>query len=114
MVEARERYEARWKALLDGRDELAFGDVPWPVMGSRTSIGVEDLTEKNISAFLLRKGTVKKERLRETMLRFHPDKFEGRFMGRVKAGEQEKVRDAVGRVVRVIHSLMHVPIHCKD
>jgi hypothetical protein len=50
----------------------------------------------------------RKNRLRETLLRFHPDKFEGRVMGRVipEGEEREKVREGVGRVVRALNELM--------
>ena len=48
----------------------------------------------------------KKEKLRDAMLRFHPDKFEGRVMRKVVEMEKDKVREAVGQVARVINTLM--------
>ncbi|KAJ3904945.1 hypothetical protein F5879DRAFT_988770 [Lentinula edodes] len=48
----------------------------------------------------------RKEKLRETLLRFHPDKFEGRLMSRVRPEEKEKVTQALGIVVRVLNDLM--------
>ena len=129
-AEARETYDTRWKALLapagtvsDG-EMLRFEDIPWPVMVSATSlwddqptrISVEDLTAQAISSFLLPPSEhdvpsadpskERKEKLRETMLRFHPDKFEGRIMKRVREKDKERVKEAVGIVARTVNSLM--------
>jgi hypothetical protein len=90
--------------------------------GVRVSVivSLDDLTAEAISMFLLPPSTSttpapplgaldkkeRKEKLRETFLRFHPDKFEGRIMKRVKEGERDKVREAIGQVVRVLNTLM--------
>lgn len=83
--------------------------------GYRTgSISLEHLTVESISAFLLPINSAledptkkeRKEKLRETMLRFHPDKFEGRLMKRVREGERDKVKEAIGQVVRALNALM--------
>lgn len=84
--------------------------------------GVEELTAEAISSFLLPPHVVgsevadttknlslkkeRKDRLREAFLRFHPDKFEGRFMRRVNENEKERVREAIGQISRVLNSLM--------
>lgn len=82
-------------------------------------VSIEDLTPEAISAFLVptsrsdysgppdeREKKERKEKLRETLLRFHPDKFEGRIMKRVRDDERNKVRAAIGQVVRVLNELM--------
>jgi hypothetical protein len=132
--EAREAYDRMWRELLDRSDgngekgkgrpseeTLRFADIPWPVLahhhrGKRRSktVSLDDLTAEAISTFLLpSKGgdqvTEKKERkekIRETMLRFHPDKFESRVMRRVAESEKEIVLEAVGIVVRAVGELM--------
>jgi hypothetical protein len=48
---------------------------------------------------------LRKERVRETFLRFHPDKFEGKFMGKVQTSERERVREGLSQVVRVLNEL---------
>ncbi|KAI8978189.1 hypothetical protein BD414DRAFT_422170 [Trametes punicea] len=134
-AEARDAYDARWKQLLapDATEitegTLRFADVPWPVMpsssstsnrGERPMVVLEDLTAEAISAFLLPAPddahqlgdaeTVKKDRkekLRETMLRFHPDKFEGRIMRLVRASDKELVKEAAGIVARTLNTLMN-------
>ncbi|KAF8070725.1 hypothetical protein FPV67DRAFT_1039433 [Lyophyllum atratum] len=114
--------------------ELRFYDIPWPVLAAhrqkpdkkgttsrQMSISLEHLTKDAILAFLVpppasastadptRREIEKKERkdkLRETFLRFHPDKFEGRFMGLVRETEKDAVREAIGQVVRSLNALM--------
>lgn len=125
---AREEYGIRWRELLSitGESEtLGFDDIPWPVATAhrqkvrkresgvprRSVITVDDLTAEAITAFLLPAGREfdkekRKEKLRESFLRFHPDKFEGRFMRIVRESEREKVKEAIGQVSRVLNSLM--------
>lgn len=115
---------------------LSFGDIPWPLFvptmhsdtahSDSSSITLEHLTTTAISAFLIPISTIsalaqdvgvslpthdrdkkeKKEKLRETMLRFHPDKFEGRVMRKVIETDKDRVREAVGQVARVLNTLM--------
>jgi hypothetical protein len=113
-----------------GGEGLKFEDIPWPVYEANrdssktTQLSLDALTSSAISAFILPPDETeplpntpnpstsniptRKSRLRETLLRFHPDKFEGRVMGRVVPGgeDQEKVREGVGRVVRALNELM--------
>lgn len=103
------------------KGDTGFSDIPWPVLEAHREISkhraetvavtVEDLTVDAISAFLLPGGKPEGERsrkevLRETFLRFHPDKFEGRFLKTVREGEQEVVREGIGKVVRALNTLM--------
>jgi hypothetical protein len=129
--EARVLYDTRWKVLLGAtgsQEAFKFDDIPWPIIGAQSvvnkrssslkamSISLDDLTAEAISAFLLPssnkllpvelKEKEKREKLRETILRFHPDKFEGRIMNRVKESHQDKVREAVGQVIRALNTLM--------
>ncbi|KAL1745048.1 hypothetical protein HDZ31DRAFT_37248 [Schizophyllum fasciatum] len=129
-----ERWAALLADRDDGASPLAFADIPWPVLaahrhGPKDDAGsprltVEDLTLDSISTFLLpaSKATAtegedataaeearkkeRKERLRASYLRFHPDKFEGRLLKRVRPDDQPKVQEAVGAVVRALNTLM--------
>lgn len=118
-VLARKDYESRWKAIstnppTDG-PLYHFYEIPWPVATAHTkSLSVDDFTVDAISSFLFTSTTsdadeAKKERkdkLRETYLRFHPDKFESRLMKQVLESDQEQVRLGVGQVVRILNDLM--------
>jgi hypothetical protein len=115
---------------LNGRDtELKFSDIPWPILvaypeeRNRSLAGLrpvtlKDLTAKDISDFLFGTSSAstanapeaekkqRKETLKETFLRFHPDKFEGRFIKRIHRDERDVVKEAIGQVVRALNSLM--------
>ena len=91
--------------------ELAFEDVPWPVCSLQPKRGAPSaLGADAIAKFLLpRGGAAAKERrvrLREALLRFHPDKFEGRCLRYVRAADQERVREGVAEVTRGINALL--------
>jgi len=123
-IDAKQCYETQWKALLAGEAEensLSFRDVPWPCFQAycrtSSSLSIDDLTEGSVSAFLLdfdsecetQSEKMKKDKVRETLLRFHPDKFEGRVMSRIKAVDRGKVQEAVGVVVRILNELSKNP-----
>ena len=119
-VEMRKAYDVRWKDLLtSGKDEaqleLRFHDVPWPIAVHGSSVSVKDITADAISAFLFHledssgdgdDTKMRKDKLRETMLRFHPDKFEARVMSRIAEKDKAMVREAASVVVRTVSDLM--------
>lgn len=123
MEESRISYESRWKLLLDPSSEgtLTFDDIPWPAFSLEPSTSLantESFTAESVLTFLIPTTTnvppidqeaaakFRKERLRETLLRFHPDKFEGRTLQRVRERDRERVREVAGRLVRVVNALM--------
>ncbi|KAK1230376.1 hypothetical protein PQX77_006535 [Marasmius sp. AFHP31] len=127
LTERWDSYETRWKELMrkvnvhdDG--EVTFEDIPWPVSVEEDKkkkrkgkererkITLEDLTAENVEEFVL--GSLKvrgskvtrKERIRASLLRWHPDKLTG-LLARVPEEHREMVEDGVGIVVRVLHDL---------
>ena len=92
-------YEAKWRALLTGDGPVHFKDMPWPC----PSAALRDLTFDTISHFLLeplevRTNTVtKRERIRTSLLRWHPDKIAPIFC-RVVEEDIDKVREGIGAV----------------
>lgn len=115
-MEEREYYDTRWATLLAPpvpsadatTQDLRFDDVPWPAHGS--SFAETDISPSSIATFLMRHyGTVprvKKDVLRETMLRFHPDKFEIRVLSRVCSDDRQRVKEAAAAVLRAANDLM--------
>ena len=108
-----DRGGAAGERRLDGAvdSELRFEDVPWHTAHTHAA----PITADAIAQFLvvgpaaLGEGDARKARkdkLKETMLRFHPDKFEGRVMPRVQSDEREIVREVVGVVARTLNTLM--------
>jgi len=114
---ARDAYERHWVGLLSSKSnsaDLGFGDIPWPVQGKSSNIS--QITAEAVSSFLFlpgdeghdeaARGRVRKEELRGTILRFHPDKFEGRIIPRVKDEERAAVREGANAVTRAVTALM--------
>ena len=118
---ARDDYETRWDTILStgettGRP-LAFRDIPWPCHAAYSNsdghcFSLVDLTVDSISEFLFcsatepTDATQRIKTIRETLLRFHPDKFEGRVMSRVSEADRAMVQEGVGIVVRTLNELM--------
>lgn len=118
---ARDDYEKRWEILLSPCETpgqpFTFRDIPWPCYApyspsSSPSFSLDDLTVDSISEFLFGSAiisteiTQKTKTVRETLLRFHPDKFEGRVINKVSDTERAKVQRGVGIVVRALNELL--------
>jgi hypothetical protein len=108
LVERWKAYEDRWKLLLASNNPLSFHDIPWPTEDA--PFDVHDLTLAAISDFLLaslrvRKNTVtKKERIRVSLLRWHPDKISS-VWARVIESDKETVREGIGAVFTCLKTL---------
>ncbi|KAJ7755289.1 hypothetical protein DFH07DRAFT_490471 [Mycena maculata] len=110
LIERWEDYERRWTALAR-TPEVRFTDVPWPVCPSENRpVALADLTVNRVEDFLLaglkvRGCTVtKKERVRSSLLRWHPDKMTS-VLARVVEGDSETVREGIHAVVLCLHQL---------
>jgi len=116
-------YESRWNLLnmtarsptpmghsreQTSRVQLAFTDIPWPTVQPPRS--KYDLTSVTLSAFFLSRhlpaGRTTKERLRDALLRWHPDRFEGRYLDKIRPQDREDVIGGVGTVVRYLNSIL--------
>ncbi|KAJ7857709.1 hypothetical protein B0H14DRAFT_2750972 [Mycena olivaceomarginata] len=126
-----EEYHLRWKILLaapsDSENALTFNNIPWPIASthhqkpdkgsSQTAsppVSLDDLTIDTITAFLVPLSLFsnaetekkhRKDKLHETFLCFHPDKFEGQLMSRVQESDQQCVCDTIGVVMRALNAL---------
>lgn len=98
---------------------FAFQDVPWPVLpplSRRTDadmapdVQLEDITTQNVAHFLLHPHRMpeksRKEKLRDAVLRYHPDKFEGRILPRIVSEDRARVQEGVSIVMRCLNELM--------
>ncbi|KAJ7581844.1 hypothetical protein C8J56DRAFT_832757 [Mycena floridula] len=106
-----EKYEDRWKRIREGAaSAIRFHDVPWPVDVTNRNVQLEDLTIERIEPFLLDGLTVrgckvtKKERVRSSLLRWHPDKLTG-LLSKVEKDDVDAVGEGIGIVVRCLHQL---------
>lgn len=81
------RYEADWVKLLEQAKlspsrTIKFRDIPWPIdLTDKNTLTLQLLTAENVEEFLLGVlqvrgyGVTKKERVRSSLLRWHPDKM---------------------------------------
>ncbi|KAJ6484414.1 hypothetical protein C8R47DRAFT_1048553 [Mycena vitilis] len=118
LVERWTKYETRWAELAGkaGRDrnkprDVRFEDVPWPVCPAESQpVKLADLKVDRVEDFLVanlkvRGCTVtKKERVRSSLLRWHPDKMTA-VLGRIVETDLEAVREGIHAIVLCLHQL---------
>ncbi|KAF7984431.1 hypothetical protein HWV62_14500 [Athelia sp. TMB] len=98
-------YESKWRTLLASNDAVSFKDIPWPLPLPPTT--VKELTFEDVSRFLLesleaRTNTVtRRERIRSSMLRWHPDKISS-VLSRVIEEDRIAVREGLGMVMMAL------------
>ena len=90
---------------------LHWSDIPWPVLRFAVK-SPDDLTLDAVSAYIMlgfdlhRDKARLKQRLREHIKKWHPDRFEGRYLKKVPEGrERERVGRAAGMVARILIDL---------
>lgn len=118
LVERWASYESRWADLVKaGRErpqtkDVRFEDVPWPVCpaAGQSAVALADLTVDRVEDFLLAGLTVrgcavtKKERVRSSLLRWHPDKMTG-VLARVVDADLEAVQRGINVIVLCLQQL---------
>ncbi|KAJ7886352.1 hypothetical protein B0H13DRAFT_1720752 [Mycena leptocephala] len=106
LVERWKKYESRWADLAGkaGRDRNKSRDVRWEVpeacrshCGPRRRILLEGLKVRGCSV-------TKKERVRSSLLRWHPDKMTA-VLARIIETDLEAVREGIHTVVLCLHQL---------
>jgi hypothetical protein len=113
MMRAWQTYSASWDTLNSNPPTfptLHFQNIPWPIQHPPTS--PEQLTAGAISAFVLSplhsQGKNRKQRIRDALLVFHPDRFD-KWTRLVRNGpDRQLVREAAGAVVRILNALLEV------
>jgi hypothetical protein len=122
IANAWEMYESRWALFSSSPPEIVrLHDLPWPVtsvfaiphrMAGKTFSLTHMLSQDAVSTFLLSAhhsgDKARKQRLHEALLRYHPDRCEGRWLERIPevGGERETVREAAGVVARIMGRLL--------
>jgi hypothetical protein len=108
MVKLFEKNEKTWLGL-SSKDTLRWTDFPWPV--TRIPSTPEDITTLAIESYILSpiypdKSRSEKDRIKEYIKRWHPDRFETKLLIKVSEDEKEKVREGAGSVVRSLNDLL--------
>lgn len=108
MRQAYETNERMWTAL-SSKPTLVWDDFPWPIF--RKALTAEDITTTAIESYICSqhypdKTKSEKDRIKEYIRRWHPDRFETKLLVKVADGERDKVREAAGSVVRSLNDLL--------
>lgn len=100
-------HERQWN-LITTAEELGWYSFPWPVFKKPSE--PEDITTVAISAYVLsphhQSDKSTKDRIKEHIRRWHPDRFETKYLPKVRADEQDKVKEGAGVVVRGLNELL--------
>lgn len=106
--DAWEHYEQRWRNANTQEVGLSFASIPWPMESQPYS--PSDITSNAIKDFILSPlhsaNKSHKQRLREQLLRYHPDRFEGRWLSRVRESDRAEVKDAINNVARHLNEAL--------
>lgn len=102
-----EHHRGQWDKL-QTTGVMIWDDFPWPVF--RRPSGPDDVTAPFITAYMLSPlhpaEKSAKDRIKENIRRWHPDRFETQLLPKVKESDRDIVRDAAGTVVRVLNDLL--------
>ena len=105
-----EAYETHWRAMQSSTVPIAFVEFPWPLTERVASRDLDALTRSAVSGFLFESlavrtnMTTKRERIRSSLLRWHPDKISLVF-SRVVPDDLELVREGIHVVFSILKAL---------
>lgn len=93
---------------------LIWEDFPWPMF--KRPKAPDDLTSPAITAYMLSsihpQDRATKERIKDNIRRWHPDRFNSQLLPKVKESERERVSDGAGSVARILNDLLRM--HSQD
>ena len=105
-------HDQQWD-FINSLPHLQWTDFPWPVLSFSNSTKKEDLTLEAVADYVFaplrlhHDRNMSKERLKEIIRRWHPDRFEVKYLTRVvNLHEREMVREGAGMVVRFLNDLL--------
>ncbi|KAF8908610.1 hypothetical protein CPB84DRAFT_1843500 [Gymnopilus junonius] len=105
-----EHHDRLWTRL-PTIDELTWNDFPWPMLKAPSN--PDDISSALISAYFQsplwpdkEKSKTPKDRIKEHVRRWHPDRFETKVLPRVVDSEKEKVKSGAGNVARYLNDLL--------
>ena len=100
-------HDRMW-ARLSATDAASWSNFPWPMLKKPSN--PEELTTTTISAYILNpyypSEKSEKDRIKEHIRRWHPDRFETKLLPKVTSEDREKVKEGAGQVVRSLNELL--------
>jgi hypothetical protein len=105
-------HDQQW-TWISSLSHLQWSDFPWPCLSFAGPKRKEDLTPEAIGEYvhaqynIHQDRTIVKEHLRNLIRRWHPDRFEIKYLSRIAdLHERDTVRDGAGIVTRVLNDLL--------
>lgn len=93
--------------MVPARPPLTFTELPWPTYPP--PINIDELTKDGVSSFLLATDhsadKTRKQRIREALLAYHPDRYVGRYMAAIDPSHRALVQEAVVKVTIALNAL---------
>ncbi|KAF8630991.1 hypothetical protein AX15_002683 [Amanita polypyramis BW_CC] len=109
LMQLYQMHEARWKDL-NTFEVLRWDAFPWPLV--RRPKTAEDIKELAIQAYLFSRAhperdyKLDKDRVKEHIKRWHPDKFNTKYLPKVIEEDKERVKEGAGAVVRGLNAIL--------
>ena len=103
----RDAYLAMWAAL-DGRPDgrIRFGDVPWPSRRADLRSRAAQAEMRDVLLGLAPCGAgERRKRLREELMRWHPDRWSQRYRGRLEAADAPRILERATAVSQYVGQL---------
>ncbi|KAI4523264.1 hypothetical protein K525DRAFT_254746 [Schizophyllum commune Loenen D] len=109
-VAAQDQYNVSWHFIIAGRvhpGSLRVGSFPWPVLLAVRS--AEDIRMEDVEEFLFRDEELmvgqERDRLRQEILRWHPDRFNPRILSYIHPSDRALILEVAGCVARILNEL---------
>lgn len=107
LVKLFEENERTWISL-SSRTSLRWSDFPWPML--KRPSNPEEITTMAIQSYVLSqyypdKSRSEKDRVKDCIKRWHPDRFETKLLNKVVEEEKEKVKEGAACVVSSLNEL---------
>jgi len=105
-------HDQQWTTI-SALPHLQWTDFPWPYLSFSAPQRKEDLTLDAVSEYMFaplnihHDRAIVKDRLKDLIRRWHPDRFEVKYLARIAdLHERELVREGAGVVARVLNDLL--------
>ncbi|KAL1731773.1 hypothetical protein EV714DRAFT_208093, partial [Schizophyllum commune] len=94
-----------WQTLASST-RLDWTTLPWPLL--RAPAGPDDITASGVEAYVRSpdEGRTARDRVRELLRKWHPDRFETKLLPLVAEEEKERVKEGAGAVVRALNECL--------
>ncbi|TBU24102.1 hypothetical protein BD309DRAFT_855046 [Dichomitus squalens] len=102
-----DEHEKRWSRI-PTLDILSWHSFPWPMLKQPND--PEQLTYIEIQAYVLSPhqsaDRTPRERIKDYLRKWHPDRFETKLLPKVREDDREKVKEGAGAVARHLNKLL--------